>query len=334
MLSFTFLGTSSGVPTLHRNVSGLALRTILSKKWILIDAGEGTQHRIQQAKLSLRDLAVVCITHVHGDHCYGLLGLLASAGMNARTEPLTLIAPPEIWQWFQLSAQLTDLHLGYDIQFIDSSTLTQPTSVFEGVCIQSYPLHHRVPCHAFAITAERTYKKLNTILLKQFEVPKGKLWGELQQGFNMEWNGQTIYSSDVVIHDTYQCKAVIAGDNDQPELLTQACQGAQVLIHEATFTQAALEKVGKHHMHSSARQIALFAQTLQLPNLILTHFSPRHHDAHGQAELHQEAENYYEGKIFLAQDLDVYGFDREKHLLLVSSPTLADPVSQPIKNQV
>ena len=88
MLEFTFLGTSSGVPTLTRNVSGLAIHYGKTKDWILVDAGEGTQHRVQQAKLSLQHLKAICITHVHGDHCYGLMGLLASAGMNGRKDPI------------------------------------------------------------------------------------------------------------------------------------------------------------------------------------------------------------------------------------------------------
>lgn len=118
MLHFTFLGTSSGVPTLSRNVSGLAVRNSKNKDWILVDTGEGTQHRIQQARLSLQNLIAICITHVHGDHCYGLVGLLASAGMNARTKPLIVIAPKEIQQWFEITAQLTDLHLPYSIKFM------------------------------------------------------------------------------------------------------------------------------------------------------------------------------------------------------------------------
>ena len=125
MLHFTFLGTSSGVPTLTRNVSALAIRNSKNKDWILVDAGEGTQHRIQQAKLSLQNLVAICITHVHGDHCYGLVGLLASAGMNARTAPLTIIAPKEIQQWIEVTAQLTDLHLPYPLNFINVNEAAQ-----------------------------------------------------------------------------------------------------------------------------------------------------------------------------------------------------------------
>lgn len=324
MLSFTFLGTSSGVPTLSRNVSGIAVKTTLNKKWILIDAGEGTQHRIQQAKLSLHDLSVVCITHVHGDHCYGLLGLLASAGMGARTEPLTMIAPKEIWQWFEMSAKLTDLHLPYPVHFIESRKLTATHEVFEHVLIQSYPLHHRVPCNAFAITVQRPQCKLNQTLLEQLAVPQGKLWGKLQQGLDIEWNGQLIKSADIVIHETQQTRAVIAGDNDQPELLMQACQHADVLIHESIYSQAVLDKVGSAPMQSSATMVAQFAQAAQLPNLILTHFSPRHQGDTGQTELRQEAATYYHGELFLANDLEVYELNTEGPLTLKNLQQVAD----------
>ncbi len=88
----------------HAIVSGLAVRNSKNKGLILVDTGEGTQHRIQQARLSLQNLIAICITHVHGDHCYGLVGLLR-AGMNARTKPLIVIAPKEIQQWFEITAQ-------------------------------------------------------------------------------------------------------------------------------------------------------------------------------------------------------------------------------------
>jgi ribonuclease Z len=319
MLSFTFLGTSSGVPTQSRNVSGIAVSTNLNKKWILIDAGEGTQHQLQKAKFSLQDLTTVCITHVHGDHCYGLLGLLASAGMGARSEPLTLIAPQEIWEWFQASARLTDLHLPYPIHFIESRTLNQPFALFEGVSIQTHALHHRVPCHAFDITVQRQTAKLDTTLLDSLAIPKGELWGKLQRGISIEWNGQTIHSEAVLQYQHQQVRAIIAGDNDQPELLLQACQHADVLIHEATYTQAILDKVGSGPMHSSAKMVAEFAQMAQLPNLLLMHFSPRYHTDTGLAALQQEASAYYQGTLFLANDFDVYTLHADKKLMLMSA---------------
>lgn len=307
MLRLIFLGTSSGVPTPRRNVSALGIKSSSSKKWLLVDAGEGTQQRLQYSGLSLRELMAVCITHVHGDHCYGLLGLLASAGMTGRREPLLLVAPAEILQWFTISAQLTDLHLGYEVQLIDSKTIeTETLAIGEGISVQSHLLHHRVPCHAFSIKAVQQQNRLNTDALLTAGIPKGKLWGQLQQGQDIEFEGKTYRQADFVLSETRQVNAVIAGDNDQPELLTIACQQADVLVHEATFTQAALEKVGTSHMHSSAAMLGKFARQVQLPSLILTHFSPRHHDDSGQEELRQDAAQYYQGQLFLAADFDEY----------------------------
>lgn len=93
MLTLTFLGTSSGVPTRRRNMSALALQTGPGASWVLVDCGEATQHQLLRVKLSVRDLEAILITHAHGDHCYGLPGMLASAAMHGRTTPLRLIAP-------------------------------------------------------------------------------------------------------------------------------------------------------------------------------------------------------------------------------------------------
>ena len=309
MLHFTFLGTSSGVPTLTRNVSALAIRNSKNKDWILVDAGEGTQHRIQQAKLSLQSLVAICITHVHGDHCYGLVGLLASAGMNARTATLTIIAPKEIQQWIEVTAQLTDLHLPYPLNFINVNKAAQILQITDELSIQAHPLSHRVPSFAFSIIAQYTQKKLDTQTLIQLGVPKGKVWGDLQQGLDVQLNEQTLKAVDFIQTQTQRVHAIVGGDNDSPELLAQACQDAQLLIHESTYTQAILDKVGSGPMHSSAKMVAEFAQKHNLGNLILTHFSPRHQDQIGQKAIADEVLQYYQGNFYLADDFDQFSLD-------------------------
>ncbi|WP_159725632.1 ribonuclease Z [Acinetobacter proteolyticus] len=317
MLHFTFLGTSSGVPTLTRNVSALAIRNSKNKDWILVDAGEGTQHRIQQAKLSLQSLVAICITHVHGDHCYGLVGLLASAGMNARTAPLTIIAPKEIQQWIEVTAQLTDLHLPYPLNFIDVNEATQILQLTDELSIQAHPLSHRVPSFAFSVIAQYTQKKLDTHALIQLGVPKGKVWGDLQQGLDVQFNDQTLNAVDFIQIETQRTHAIVGGDNDRPELLAQACQDAQLLIHESTYTQAILDKVGSGPMHSSAKMVAEFAQQQSLSNLILTHFSPRHQDSAGQQEIAEEVRKFYQGNFYLAHDFDQFSLDESGRLLKI-----------------
>lgn len=314
MLHFTFLGTSSGVPSLTRNVSGLAVKNTQTKSWVLVDAGEGTQHRIQQAKLPLKYLQAICITHVHGDHCYGLIGLLASIGMSGRTAPLTLIAPKAIDKWLKTTSQLTELYLPYPIKFVDVTHIQNGYELDNHTTLTSYPLHHRVPSYAFGITATQTQRKLNTQKLLDIGVPKGKIWGSLQSGEDIEFDGQIFKSQDYVICTQQQVHAIVGGDNDQPSLLKQACQTTDLLIHEATYTQEVLEKVGASPMHSSAKMVAEFAEK-HIPHLILTHFSPRYHDKMHLIE--KETRTYFNGVFFLANDFDEYLLSADKKVSLI-----------------
>ena len=308
MMKLTFLGTSSGTPTRHRNVSGLAVQTVLGADWFLVDCGEGTQHRVLQTPLSLNDLAAVCITHVHGDHCYGLPGLLASAGMGKRTKPLKLIAPLPVWEWFEATRRLTDLHLPYEVEHVD---LENEALVYDmpGLRIERHVLRHRVPSHAYRVQVETRRVRLKTEALRAVGLPPGPAWRALQNGEDVSFNGETLHSADFVDTQVDTAVAVLGGDNAEPAMLHEACQGAQLLVHEATFTQDALDKVGPGPMHSSARLLAEFAQSVEVPNLILTHFSARHQNGEGMAALMAETQAHYRGHAFLANDLDVYELD-------------------------
>ena len=117
-MELIFLGTSSGTPTKSRNVSAVAVKKQNNKRWYLIDCGEGTQHQILRTKLSLLHLSVICITHIHGDHCYGLPGLLASASMDGRKELLTVIAPEGVRLFLNSIIKTTQLELSFKVNFI------------------------------------------------------------------------------------------------------------------------------------------------------------------------------------------------------------------------
>ncbi|HAI54662.1 MAG TPA: MBL fold metallo-hydrolase, partial [Acinetobacter nosocomialis] len=121
-------------------------------------------------------------------------------------------------------------------------------------------------------------KKLDIQALTQLGVPQGDMWGHLKRGYNIEFEGQTLKAQDFIKIQNQQVHAIIGGDNDQPELLADACKDAQLLIHESTYLQTVLDKIGKGPMHSSAKMVAEFAEQQSLGNLILTHFSPRHQD--------------------------------------------------------
>ena len=351
MLKLTFLGTSAGVPTKQRNVTALAIECLnphasgsskgnqphsnsqnkKSRPWLLIDCGEGTQQQLLHTKLSLRQLTAICITHVHGDHCYGLPGLLASAAMSGRREPLTLIAPKAISALLDAFILHTELYLPFTLNFVSiEDLLSQEVNVNKGkvkidldnqhqLMIEVYPLSHRVPSHGFGITQTIIRRTLNTGKLIADGVPASALWGKLQQGKNViTEDGQHLHSAVYVHDDVQRTKVVIAGDNDTPECLSEAVMDADLLVHEATYTHEVMMAIQARNpdfdpMHSSAHIVGTFAQKMSLKNIILTHFSARYQsfdnpdsETPNMAYIRLDAQSVYQGNIWLAEDFAQY----------------------------
>lgn len=306
MLKLTFLGTSSGVPTIRRNVTALALHSTTSRDWWLIDCGEATQHQLQRIPLTVHDLAGICITHVHGDHSYGLPGLLASASMTGRKKPLLLIAPAGVKAWLDATILHTELFLTFDLIHIDVAG-AQMVHQEEGLMIERFPLSHRVPSYAFRFSLEKRTWKVDGEALRACGVPPGPLWGALQNGRDVTLDdGRVLEAASFRTEHSERAVAVIGGDNDTPELLAQACEGANVLVHEATYTEAVLQKVGPGPQHSSVERICRFAAGIGVPNLVLTHFSARYDNPEGMAEVEAEARQHYSNTLHLARDFDTY----------------------------
>jgi ribonuclease Z len=313
-MEFQFLGTSSGTPSRTRNVSGLALRTSGAKHWYLVDCGEGTQHRILRTNFSPISLRAIFITHIHGDHCYGLPGLLASAGLLNRTEPLLVAGPPAVERFVRGVMESTELRLPYPLDFLHVEhgwTL----ATLPDVMVEAAELSHRVPSFSFAFTEKAVERRLDIGKLERDGVPSGPGWGQLQRGEDIDLpDCRVARSSDYILPTRARRKIIVAGDNDTPALLKTQVQGAQVLVHEATYTEAVLQKVGPGPQHSSARATAAFAREAGIPNLVLTHFSPRYQEASGalsMAQLEEEARAEYDGNLFLAGDLQRYALDRQ-----------------------
>ncbi|MCL7929706.1 MBL fold metallo-hydrolase [Halomonas llamarensis] len=196
-MNLLFLGTSAGVPTKSRNVSGVALRESKGKGWYLIDCGEGTQHQVLHTKLSLNSLKAILITHVHGDHCYGFPGLLASAAMNGRTAPLTIVAPAGIKAWLDATYEATQLSLSFTLEFVASDDL--PSVEFENIAVATYRLSHRSPSYAYEFTERKVDAALDVDKLAQKGIPRGPLWGQLKQGIDIEFAGERLKSRGFLI---------------------------------------------------------------------------------------------------------------------------------------
>lgn len=318
-MKFTFLGTSAGAPTLERNVTGLALQSEATKSWSLIDCGEGTQHQLQRANYSLVQLRTVFITHIHGDHCYGLPGLISSASMAGRSKPLTIVAPSGIQEFIEATLQHTDVHLNYKLQFERVEQL-QDYDANKGFTVNAIELSHRVPSFAYRIEESAVERNLDTAKLLADEIPRGPLWSQIKQCAQLQLeDGRVIQCANYILPPRPPRTIIVGGDNDNPALLREAAFDVNVLIHEATYSQAVSDKVGPGPQHSSAAQVAIFAQSAAVPNLVLTHFSARYQGVGkgSVAELAAEAAALYDGNLFLAADLCTFSLDKTGQLAVL-----------------
>jgi ribonuclease Z len=322
LMQIQFLGTASGTPTKSRNVSALALRSLASRRWSLVDCGEGTQHRILHTSLSLASLEAIFITHIHGDHCYGMPGLLASAGMLNRTEPLWIVGSPAVRAFVESALSTTGLQLPYALEFVNIEAGDMATiSVLKEFEVRATPLSHRVPCHAYSFTEKNLPNKLDIDRLKQDGIPPGPLWGRIQEGRDVRLpDGRSLSASHYLRTPGKPRRIIIAGDNDTPGLLTDEARTAEVVVHESTYTEQALNKIGAGPQHSSALRVARWAETAEVANLVLTHFSPRYLEqkagVSALAEVEAEARSQYSGRLFLANDLERYVLDKHGELHL------------------
>ena len=317
-MEFTFLGTSAGTPTRSRNVTALALSYSGHKPWYLVDCGEGTQQQLLRAHYSVMQLRAIFITHIHGDHTFGLPGLLTSASMLGRTEPLDVIAPVQTQRFINVTLENSDSSLGYNLNFIDSEA---PDFYWQDhyVGVTNVTLSHRVPCRAYVFTERNLERQLLQDKLKEDGIEPGPSWRELQKGNNVTLeDDRLLRSEDYTQIPRVARRLIVAGDNDDPTLLTDACNDSHALIHEATYTQDVADRVGSWPQHSSAEQVARFAQQAQLPNLVLTHFSSRYQSAPGGTpsinQLAAEAMQHYRGRLFMARDFDTYRLEKDLSL--------------------
>lgn len=344
MFELTFLGTSSGVPTKSRNVSGLAISLLgeqpkagKSTPWILIDCGEGTQHRLLYTHHKPSMLRAIFITHAHGDHCYGLLGLLSSLAMHGRKESLKLIAPASVLAFVRAGQALTQMNLSYALEMIEiEAVLSQGVRLEMGeqwrADVAIYPMSHRIECYGFAITQQLDKLQLNTERLTQDGIDHSYWRRILKSGEpKICTQNQIIYPSDYLNRSTITQKIVIAGDNDAPKRLTDAVKDASLLIHEATYTQAVMDKILAKGVfdpqHSSAHAVGSFADEMQVPNLILTHFSARflNFDDPDSSKpnighIRAETVSVYGGRLILAEDLMTVSITKEGIMSVHGAP--------------
>jgi ribonuclease Z len=297
------LGTSSGKPTLKRNVSALAMAR--EGEWLLFDCGEGTQTQIIRAGLSPNRLAAIFITHLHGDHFNGLPGLLSTMGMDGRERPLTLVGPPGIREYLDTLARLKVLWVNYPLDVQEYSRKDLPednlTVVFEtsAYTVSTIALDHRIFALGYRMSEKPRPGKFNVEQAHELGVPTGPLFGRLQNGHAVTLPDGRVVRPEDVLGETRQGKSAVYCLDTRPcAASVELARDVDLLIHEATYTQDFTEEA-RHYGHSTAAQAAEIARAARARALLLTHFSSRFPDA---LPLLEEARGVFP-QTMLAQDL-------------------------------
>lgn len=175
-----FLGTNAGVPTIQRNVTSIALRLLEERRSIwMFDCGEGTQHQVLRSPIRLGKLEKLFITHLHGDHLFGLPGLLSSRGYQGGTSPLTVYGPPGLKAYLDISLAVSQSRIPYKIEIVEHTGGT----VFEddGFKVEAALLEHRIDSYGYRVTEKDSPGSLNTELLKSYGLKPGPLYGKLKK---------------------------------------------------------------------------------------------------------------------------------------------------------
>jgi len=300
-VELTFLGTSAGVPTRRRNVSALALRPGQRSRWVLFDCGEATQHQIMKSSLSLFMLERIFITHLHGDHIYGIFGLLASRGMLRAEGPLEIYGPEGLREMIETVMRLSQLHLPFELSITEISAPWRKD--FGPYRIDAVALSHSIPCYGYCLSEAPRPGRFDPERARRLGIPEGPLYGALQRGESVTLpGGRHIDPSEVLGPSRPGIRVLIGGDNDRPELFAP-CTPADLMIHEATYTQADFDKLPVKFRHTTARALGIAAQRMGIPRLVATHFSPRYDSQNRLEEIRKEIQAHYRGEVILAEDL-------------------------------
>jgi ribonuclease Z len=273
-MELIFLGTSAGVPTRQRNVSAVALRLPERGEAWLFDCGEGTQQQILRSDLKFSQIARIFITHMHGDHFFGLPGLLATGGMAGHVERMDVYGPPEVEAFVQESFRLSEGRFGYalDIHAVKEGLVYED----KDYTVTSRRLKHRIPAFGYRVAERDRPGAFDVEKARSLGIPSGPLYGRLKNGETVTLpDGRTFDGSEfcgppkagrsfVYCTDTIYCRSAV-----------ELARGADVLVHEATYAICD-EELARRSLHSTTEMAARVALEAGVKQLLITHFSPRY----------------------------------------------------------
>jgi ribonuclease Z len=286
-----FLGTGAGTPSKQRNVSSFALLLPEYKGQIwLFDCGEGTQHQILSSPVRLSKVNRIFITHLHGDHLFGLPGVLGSRSFQGSEEPLTIYGPAGIKVFLEVTLGLSLTYLRYPLEVIeieDGMEIIDPPFT-----IQIHLLDHVIPSYGFRLIEKDRPGSLQTEKLQQLGIPPGPIYGKLKKGEKVQLPDGTILDGKQFLTPPKPGKTIaIFGDTRICEQSFNVAKDADLMIHEATY-RAGQEALAVTYYHSTCTQAAMLAKESNVKSLILTHLSSRF-SKEDETSILQEAQSIF-----------------------------------------
>jgi len=270
----TILGSSSATPIYNRNPTSQLLNC--NEKYYLIDCAEGTQQQLLKFNLKASKIDYIFISHLHGDHYFGLIGLLSSLHLNGRIKPLYIFGPQALQEILELQFKHSDTHLKYELIYTYTDA-TKSEVIFENndVTVQTIVLNHRVPCTGFKFTEKKRLRKLMVDKLEQDQIPV-ELYPLLKRGVDLDLpNGDVIKNLDYTTDSAEPKSYAYCSDTLYDERYFETIRNCDTLYHEATFLHEMLERAKETH-HTTALQAAEVANIVGAKKLLIGHFSSRY----------------------------------------------------------
>lgn len=290
--NINILGCGSALPTTRHLATSQIVD--LRDKLYMIDCGEGTQVQMRRMRVRFGRLAHIFISHLHGDHCFGLPGLISTLGMLGRTGELVVHGPKEVETYLRPVMDLFCRGMEFEVRFNPVDTRSH-SLVMEGrsLSVYSIPLKHRIPTCGYLFAEKPKEAHIIREMTDFYQVPV-RCMKDIKQGQDyVTPEGEVVPNSRLTRPAAPPKRYAFCSDTAYNRSIIPIIEGADLLYHEATFAECDLARA-KETFHSTARQAAEIARDAHVKRLVIGHYSARYEDL---SELHREAEAVFPGTI-------------------------------------
>ena len=284
--SVTILGSGAAIPTSDRNPTAHVVS--IKNRILLIDCGEGTQMQLRKAGFRIQKISHIFISHLHGDHYYGLIGLINTMHLYGRNQPLHLFGIPQLKQLIDLQLELSGTTLVYPLIFhpLDAG---QSSIICDDEMMQvtTIPLNHRIPTCGFLVREKMQLRKIRKEFVKSARIPV-PYYEKIRKGEDFIDEQGKVFRNEDITEDPVSPKSyAYCSDTAYHESVIPIVKDVDLLYHEATFME---DKADDAHakFHSTAREAALIARSANVKKLVIGHFSARYNETDGLLKEAQE----------------------------------------------